>query len=188
MKRPFVMLATIVSATTIVLAFLAMGGSAFCQASPRDLEALSQASLIYIATVRQGGNQSTAAPVWFTVTPDRMVLIQTAPTTWKAKRIRRGSPVIVWIGKRVGPAFIGKAEITEDPAIIQRIVEDYPKKYLIARLGLHRPTEDKFKAGEILAIRITPLRDLPEGFASQPGTPAPPLEAAHAAAGSAARN
>jgi general stress protein 26 len=150
-----------------------MNSVALSQASHRDADALSQASVIYIATVRKDGNQSKAAPVWFTTTPDGLVLIQTATTTWKAKRIRRGSPVIVWIGKRDGPAFIGKAAITSDPAFINHIVEDYPKRYLLARIGFHKPSHDMFTEGRIVAIKITPVRDLPEGFASAPGTPAP---------------
>jgi hypothetical protein len=145
------------------------------QVSQRDFEALSNASVLYIATVRKDGNQSTAAPVWFTLAPDHLVLIQTQPTTWKAKRIRRGSPVIVWIGKKHGPAFIGKAEITHDPAVGRQIVEDYPKKYLMARLGLNRPTQEMLDKGQILSIKITPVRDLPDGFASTPGTPAPSI-------------
>ena len=152
------------------------GGKADAQVSQRDVNALSTASVLYIATVRKDGNQSTPAPVWFTVAPDHLVLIQTQPTTWKAKRIRRGSPVIVWIGKTKGPAFIGKAEITSDPAVPRQIVEDYPKRYLMARLGLHKPTQEMFDKGQILAIRITPVRDLPDGFASQPGTPAPSMD------------
>jgi general stress protein 26 len=152
-----------------------MRDTAESQISRRDSEALSQAQLIYIATVRKDGNQSTAAPVWFTTTPDGVVLIQTAPTSWKAKRIRRGSPVIVWIGRRDGVAFVGKAQITSEPAIINRIVTDYPQKYFLARLGLHRPSEEKFNQGQIVAIKIIPVRDLPEGFASAPGTPAPNL-------------
>lgn len=152
------------------------GGKADVQVSQRDVGALSTASVLYIATVRKDGNQSTPAPVWFTVAPDHLVLIQTQPTTWKAKRIRRGSPVIVWIGKTKGPAFIGKAEITSDPAVPRQIVEDYPKRYLMARLGLHKPTQEMFDKGQILAIRITPVRDLPDGFASQPGTPAPSID------------
>ena len=152
------------------------GGKADAQVSQRDINALSTASVLYIATVRKDGNQSTPAPVWFTVAPDHLVLIQTQPTTWKAKRIRRGSPVIVWIGKTKGPAFIGKAEITSDPAVPRQIVEDYPKRYLMARLGLHKPTQEMFDKGQILAIRITPVRDLPDGFASQPGTPAPSID------------
>lgn len=146
--------------------------------SQRDIDAFKQASLLYIATVRKDGNQSTAAPVWFTIAPDHSIYIQTRPTTWKAKRIRRGSPVIVWIGKRGGPAFIGKAEITSDPTVARQIVQDYPKRYLMARLGLHTPTQAMFDKGQILAIRITPVRDLPEGFASRPGTPAPSLAGA----------
>jgi hypothetical protein len=151
-------------------------GKTDAQVSQRDIDALSTASVLYIATVRKDGNQSTPAPVWFTVAADHLVLIQTQPTTWKAKRIRRGSPVIVWIGKTKGPAFIGKAEITSDPAVPRQIVEDYPKRYLMARLGLHRPTQEMFDKGQILPITTTPVRDLPEGFASEPGTPAPSID------------
>lgn len=155
------------------------GKQAGAQVSQRDLDALATAGILYIATVRKDGNQSTAAPVWFTVSPNHLVLIQTQPTTWKAKRIRRGSPVIVWIGRKHGPAFIGKAEISSDPAVERQIIEDYPKKYLMARFGFHRPNQEMFDKDGILPIVITPVRDLPEGFTSQPGTPAPSVDAAH---------
>jgi len=161
--------------TTLVNAATESGAGG-AQVSERDLDALSKASVLYIATVRKDGNQSTAAPVWFTLAPDHSVLIQTAPTTWKAKRVRRGSPMIVWIGKLQGPAFVGKAEITENPAVSHQIVEDFPKRYLMARLGLHTPTQAMFDQGKILAIVITPVRDLRDGFKSQSGTPAPGLE------------
>jgi hypothetical protein len=157
----------------LALEALLMNSVALSQVSHRDADALSQASVIYIATVRKDGNQSKTAPVWFTTTSDGLVLMQTAATTWKAKRIRRGSPVIVWIGKRGGPAFIGKAQITTDPAVSNQIVNDYPHKYLLARLGFHQPTQEMFTEGRIVAITITPVRDLPEGFASSPGTRAP---------------
>ena len=56
-----------------------------------------QRQVIYIATVRKDGNQSNAASVWFTMSADNKAnLIQTGPQTWKAKRIKRGSPV--WYG------------------------------------------------------------------------------------------
>jgi hypothetical protein len=168
------------TATTCSSAQSGAGGSAQAGAhvSQRDLDALSTAGVLYIATIREDRNQSKAAPVWFTVTPDHLVLIQTQPTTWKAKRIRRGSPTIVWIGRKHGPAFIGKALISADPAVERRIIDDYPKKYLMARFGFHRPTQEMFQKGGILSIVITPVRDLPDGFASQPGTPAPAIDEA----------
>ena len=79
---------------------------------------LSNSQLIYIATVRKDGNQSEAAPVWFTISADgNAILIPTGLKTWKARRIRRGSPVLAWIGSADDPAFIGKAEITSDAAV-----------------------------------------------------------------------
>ncbi len=167
-------------------AILASAGTAGCQASQRDIDALAKASLIYIGTVRKDGNQSNNTPVWFTTTPDHQVLLETGPDTWKAKRIRRGSPALIWIGAKDGPAFIGKAEITNDPSIESRIIEDYPQKYLMARLGYAKPTQEKFDKGKIVAIKVTPMRDLPDGFTNQAGSPAPSLETAAAASAPAA--
>jgi general stress protein 26 len=175
--------ASIVRACALaMLALLAATDPACAAASERDLAALQKSALIYIATVRKDGNQSKSTPVWFTVTKDGQVLIETSPRSWKAKRIRRGSPAMIWIGKKDGPAFIGNAEIVNDPAVRQQIIEDYPKKYLLARMGFARPTKDKFAAGQIVAIRIAPVRDLPDRFRSAPGTRAPSLDEKAAAA------
>ena len=150
-----------------------MIGDVHGEVSQRNLDALSGASRIYVATVRKDGNQSKPVPVWFTLTPDRSVLIQTGRGSWIARRVRRGSPVIFWIDKRDGSALIGNAEISKDPEVTKQIVKDYPRKYLLARLGIHRPRQERFDAGEILAIEITPIRDLPDGFAAKPGSRAP---------------
>jgi hypothetical protein len=48
-------------------------------------------------------------------------------------------------------------------------------KILGATIGRQQPGE-LFDQGKILPIVITPVRDLPDGFKSQPGTPAPGLE------------
>jgi hypothetical protein len=143
--------------------------------SQREFDALAQTRIIYVATVRKDGTQSKAAPVWFTIRPDRRILIQSGPHSWQTRRIRRGSPVLVWIGRRRGAAFIGKAELTDDQVVVEQIIKDYPKKYLMARLGLHRPTKLSFARGERVAIQITPIQVLPQGFSSQPGSPAPNL-------------
>ena len=145
--------------------------------SQRDAQALAGKELIYIATVRKDGNQSKAAPVWFTTTDDKnAILIQTGKDTWKAKRIKRGSPVLVWIGSAVGPAFIGRAEITSDPSMRDKILGDFRVKYWQNRVMGVGPSRARFDSGERVAIKITPTCDLPEGFASKPGTPAPPVQ------------
>jgi len=159
---------------TGALAIVLAASAARAEISKRDMQVLSKSQFINIATVRKDGNQSKAAPVWFTVSADsNAILIQTGPNTWKAKRIRRGSPVLVWIGSADGPTFIGKAEITSDTAVQKKILDDFVGKYWQNRvlgIGLSRA---KFDNGNRVAIVITRTRDLPGGFASAPGTPPP---------------
>jgi hypothetical protein len=150
---------------------LANGG-----ASARDTNTLAQSSDIYIATVRKDGNQSTAVPVWYITTQDHEVLIDSASSSRKVWRIRRGSPVLVWIGARTGPAFIGKTTLVRDKTVEDEMIKQIPGKYFLARIGLFGPKRAKFDSGQIVTIRISPVRDLPDGFQSRPGTPAPPLE------------
>jgi hypothetical protein len=154
----------------------AIATPAIAATSPRDVDALAKATYIYIATVRKDGNQSKAAPVWFITTADNQVLIETSPTSWKAKRIKRGSPAMIWIGTRTGPAFIGKAEIVTDTALQDQVIAEYPRKYLLAWVGFARPSRAKLDRGQIVVIKISPTRDLPDGFQSAPGTPAPLLD------------
>jgi len=154
----------------------AIATPAIAATSRRDVDALAKATYIYIATVRKDGNQSKAAPVWFITTADNQVLIETSPTSWKAKRIKGGSPAMIWIGTRTGPAFIGKAEIVADAKAQDQVIAEYPKKYLLARIGFARPSRAKLDRGQIVVIRISPTRDLPDGFQSTPGTPAPLLD------------
>ena len=161
---------------TILGTLAASAVSGLCATSPRDEAALAKSTYIYIATVRKDGNQSTAVPVWFITTIDNQVLIETDPGSWKAKRIKRGSPALVWIGERTGPAFIGRAEFVQDKNLQDQVIDRYPKKYMLARIGLERPSRAKLDSGQIVVIRISPVRDLP-GFTSNPGTPAPTLDA-----------
>jgi uncharacterized membrane protein len=163
------------AAAAMAFAVAAVVAPAIAAGSARDADALADASYLYIATVRKDGNQSTAARVWFIATPEGQILFDTNTDSWKAKRIARGSPVIVWIGSATGPAFIGKAEFVRDPQIQDQMIEAIPKKYWLARMGLFGPQRAKFEAGQIITVRISPERDLPDGFQSQPGTPAPAL-------------
>ena len=152
---------------------LVIGATARAGSSPIDVNAFADASYIYIATIRTDGSQSRAAPVWFVTTPQGQILIDTNTDSWKAKRVRRGSPVIVWMGSRTGPAFVGKAEFETDRSVQDQMIERIPEKYLLARLGLFGPKRANFDSGKITTIRITPERPLPAGFKSEPGAPAP---------------
>jgi PPOX class probable F420-dependent enzyme len=166
----------LIAAIAAAMAFVCAAPGAHSEISPRDLAALSRSQLIFIATVRKDGNQSKAAPVWFTLGADgKSILIQTGSTTWKARRIRRGSPVLVWIGDANGPAFIGKAEISADAAIVQRILDTFAQKYWLNRMFGVGPSRGELRAGRQVAIVITPMRDLPAGFRSAPGSKPPPM-------------
>ena len=99
------------AAMAVAVVTPAVVAPAIAAESARDADALADASYLYIATVRKDGNQSTAARVWFIASSDGQILFDTNTDSWKAKRIARGSPVIVWIGSASGPAFIGKAEV-----------------------------------------------------------------------------
>jgi uncharacterized membrane protein len=166
----------LIAAAAVLAAIAAPAAIANAATTPRDANALAKATYIYIATVRKDGNQSKAVPVWFITTADQQVLIDTSPTSWKAKRIKRGSPTMIWIGERTGPAFIGKAEIVTDSMLQDQVIEEYPRKYWLARMGFFRPSRAKLDSGQIIVIRISPTRDLPDGFQSAPGTPAPTLD------------
>jgi general stress protein 26 len=170
-----------IARAALLIAALALAGAARAELPDGHKQALAKTDLIYIATVRADGTQSAAAPIWFTTTDAGEILIQTAPSTVKAKRIRAGSPALIWIGTDSGPALIGKAEVTDDKAVQQKILGDFRSRYLRNRLGLIGPNQAKFDDGRIVAIKITPVRALPDGFAPAPGKPAPKLEDAAAA-------
>src|SRR5215469_478219 len=173
MKRLATLL-TLGVAIALTISILTAGPAGCAGFSDPELKAFDQATTVYVATVRRDGNQSTAAPVWFTMSANReQLLIQAHKGSWKDKRIRRGSPVMVWIGSLNGPSFVGRAEITKDAAVLDKILTDYPKKYTMnALLG---PSRESFESGDRIAIRITPVKQLPAGFSSAPGTPAPAI-------------
>jgi general stress protein 26 len=178
MRRKFNVRPRLVALAVITVVLIFAAPAARSEISQRDTRALTGKGLIYVATVRKDGNQSRAVPVWFTTSADgNGILIQTGPDSWKARRIRRGSPVLIWIGAANGPAFIGKAQITSDATVQKKILNDFRKKYWQNRVMGVGPSRAGFDSGARVAIAITPVRDLPDGFSSAPGTPAPPLVA-----------
>src|SRR5262249_10557021 len=142
-------------------------------ASARDTRALAKASYVYVATLRKAGSQRAQVPVCSIPTAGDQVLIDTNTDSWKARRIERGSPVLVWIGSRTGPAFIGRGELVADRAVQDEMIKQIPRKYWLAWLGPLRPTREKVDARENVTVPLSPLRDLPPGLFAPPAAPAP---------------
>jgi len=143
----------------IALGVCCVGMVHSAQAFSADARAALQTEKeIYVATQRKNGEWSKAAPIWFMY--DGGALYFTAsPTSYKAKRIKRGSPVKVWVGSTEGPSFTGKAEIINDNATITRMGEVYSQKYWLAWLGVARPRVSRVQSGKTIAVRVTPLEE-----------------------------
>jgi PPOX class probable F420-dependent enzyme len=117
--------------------------------------ALAGAKQLYVATRRKDGTPSRRVPVWFMWDGDA-IHFTTQPGTHKAKRIERGSPLLVAVGAPDGPAFEAPAEIVRDPDVAARMAPVYNRKYWIARLGFFRPRPERVRAGKTVIVRVRP--------------------------------
>ena len=122
--------------------------------------ALKTENYLYVATRRLNGEWSTSAPVWF-MYDGEAVYFTTAPTTHKAHRIHRGSPVRVWVGKKDGPFFEGEARFVKDRAVVERMAEVYTQKYWLAWLGFFRPRPRRVSSGKTLVVKVMPVAPEP---------------------------
>ena len=141
---------TIAFASVLALAAVARAGFA-----PDVVEALKTSSHLYVGAPRADGSQSKVVPVWFMYDGDA-VYFTTAPGSHKAKRIAKGSPLLVWVGAEDGPHFEAKAELVHDPAVAEKMAPVYNQKYWIAWLGFFRPNPDRVRAGKTLIVKVSP--------------------------------
>ena len=135
---------------TLVAVSVAAGGF-----SPDVVTALKSSKQIYVATHRHDGSRSKVVPVWFMFDGDA-IYFATAPTSYKAKRIKKGSPLEVWVGSESGPHFVGKAELSQDPELAARMAPVYSQKYWIAWLGLFRPDPERVRSGKTVLVKVSP--------------------------------
>jgi PPOX class probable F420-dependent enzyme len=144
---------TVLGLSLVVLAAAGVGAAAF----PPDVrQALATAKNLYVATKRKDGSTSKASPIWF-MAEDDALYFTTVPTSYKAKRIAKGSPVLVWVGSEQGPHFVGKGEILRDPALADKMAPAYDQKYWISWIGFFRPRADRIRDGKTVIVRVTPL-------------------------------
>jgi len=122
---------------------------------PDVAQQLSQAKEIYVATLRKDGQRSKAVPVWFAVM-DGAIWFTTGPSSHKAKRIKRGSPMLMSLQGADGPFLKMKAEVVHDGELAERLGKIYSDKYWIAWLGFFRPSRARNESGKTILLRLTP--------------------------------
>jgi ribosomal protein L31 len=142
----------LILAAGLCFAGAAQGGESL---NAEMIAALETESYIYVATRRLNGEWSSPAPVWF-MFDEGAVYFTTSPTSHKAHRIHRGSPVRIWVGKKDGPFFEGEAKFIKERSVVERMSAAYSKKYWIAWIGFFRPRPSRVASGRTLAIRVTP--------------------------------
>jgi len=116
--------------------------------------ALRSAKQIWVATRRANGSASKAVPVWFMFDGDA-IWFATGPTSHKARRIGRGSPLLVWVGAPDGPNIEARAELVRDPMVAARMAPVYDRKYWISWLGFFRPRPARVAAGRTVIVKAT---------------------------------
>jgi general stress protein 26 len=145
---------------TLLLGMVLLAGAAMADETrsfpPEFMNKLNHSKQIYVATERKNGARSTAVPVWFGVI-DNAIWFATLPNNYKARRVKRGSPMYISVEGKDGPFIKAKAEIVRDGAMAERLGKMYSRKYWIAWLGMFRPNREKIESGKNLLIRLTPL-------------------------------
>ena len=140
----------------LIGALLGAAAAVAAASFPPDVAtALRSSKQIYVATRRADGSQSKVVPVWFMYDGDA-IYFATGPESYKARRIRHGSPLFVWVGSANGPHFVGKAMLEKDPELAARMAPAYSQKYWIAWLGLFRPNPERVRAGKTVIVKVVP--------------------------------
>ncbi|MFQ5665458.1 MAG: pyridoxamine 5'-phosphate oxidase family protein [Candidatus Binatia bacterium] len=143
-KRWKVVLAcTLVTGTGFMVPSGSMADQALARFPAGFVAQLSNRKEIYVATVRKNGTRSTAVPVWFAFV-DGAIWFTTSPTSYKARRVKRGSPMLVSVQGKDGPFVTTKAEIVRDGAMADRLG------------GIFRPSRARNESGETILLRLTP--------------------------------
>ncbi|MCC6849959.1 MAG: pyridoxamine 5'-phosphate oxidase family protein [Deltaproteobacteria bacterium] len=139
----------------MILGSIALAAVAQAGFGPEVTAALQSSKEIYVATRRADGTIGKVVPVWFMYDGDA-IYFTTLPTTYKAKRITKGSPLYVWVGSADGPHFVGPAEVLRDPELAARMAPVYARKYWIAWLGLFKPNAERVRGGKTVIVKVRP--------------------------------
>lgn len=123
---------------------------------PEVEKALREATFVYVQSERKTGEWSKPAEIWFHFEEGK-VYVATRPTSWRVRRIGwKRAKARVAVGKADGPAFEARAELVKDPALENRLMADYAKKYPDGWVKFEQAFRDGFKSGDRVVVRYTP--------------------------------
>jgi len=122
-----------------------------------DLEqALDTATYVYVQSERKSGELGKPAEIWFYV-EGGSVYVGTRPGSWRVKRIKAGrTRARIAIGKPTGPAFDATGALVQDPALAQRMMDAFAKKYPGGWPRHADGFREGFKTGARVLVRYTP--------------------------------
>jgi len=135
---------------------LALAGAALGALAPDVEKALRDSPYVYIRSERKSGELGAPAEIWFYYDAGK-VYVGTSPTSWRVRRIKAGRKrVRIAVGKSDGPAFDATGEVVHDPAVEERLMAAYAKKYPDRWPRFADQFRDGFKSGTRVLVRYTP--------------------------------
>jgi hypothetical protein len=133
---------------------------------------LTESEFVYVSPLRSNGDESTChGEVWYAWLDESVVLI-TAKTTWKARALADGlDSARVWVGDhgrwkgwfrkneafRQAPNFLANAKTDNDPALLDRLMNVYERKYPAEFSDWEDRQRSGFQSGERIIIRYSHL-------------------------------
>lgn len=142
---------------TPIAATIVLGATIALAAFPPGIEQkLQTATYVYIQSERKSGELSTPSEIWFYV-EQGAVWVATRPTSWRVRRIKAGrTRARIAVGSRSGPAFDAIGALVNDPAVADRLMAAYAKKYANGWKKFEQGFREGFKTGERVLVRYTP--------------------------------
>jgi hypothetical protein len=142
---------------TVAVVAAALSSAARAAELPADVKsALETSKYVYISSTRKDGSLSKPAEIWF-LYHNGAVYVGTLPTSWRAKRIKKGRPTAkIAVGKVDGPSFTATGAIVNEPDVLPVLYETYAKKYADGWTRFEEKFRTGFKDGSRVLIKYTP--------------------------------
>ena len=135
---------------------VALVAAAWAVLSSDLVKALGEARYVYIQSERKGGEFSKPAEIWFFV-DGGTVYVGTRPSSWRVKRIKAGRPKArIAVGSPSGPTFEATGKLVKDPAIEEKLMAAYAKKYPEGWAQHADSFRNGFRTGERVLVAYTP--------------------------------